>query len=199
MPIFRFRTYSAAYAAQQMALGMIRYAGHLSEPDRAARLHKADPERPCILELGIDPDSPLASQIAQRLEDAPDPTPLEVARRTLQVIRRGWRRYGDDDPPRQVDPYGNEAASRTLTEAFERAWCELTAYAPSNTHWLPSAGAAFAEIEKRCDTSAYHYEDTNVTSLFDAWNEDPATRQEDIARLLEAVIERLERDPRADP
>ena len=199
MPIFRFRTHSAAYAAQQMALGMVRYAGHLSEPDRAARLHKADPERPCILELDADPDSPLASQIAQRLEDAPDPTPLEVARRTLQVVHRGWRRYGDDDPPRQVDPYDDHAASRTLTEAFERAWCELTGYAPANTHWLPSAGAAFAEIEKHCDTSTYHYEDTNVTSLFDAWNEDPAARQENIARLLQAVIERLERNPRADP
>lgn len=199
MPIFRFRTYSAAYAAQQMALGMIRYAGHLSEPDRAACLHKADPERPCILELAIDTDSELSRQIGQRLEDAPDPAPVEVARRTLQVIRHGWRRYGDDDPPRQVDPYDDEAASRTLTEAFERAWCELTAYALANTHWLPSAGAAFAEIEKRCDTSAYHYEDTNVTSLFDAWNEDPATRRDDVERILEAVIDRLERDPGADP
>ena len=104
MPIFRFRTHTAAYAAQQMVLGMIRHAGHLTEPDRAARLHNADPERPCILEFDIDPESPLARQIAQRLEDAPDPAPVEVARRTLQVIRRGWRRYGDDDPPRQVDP-----------------------------------------------------------------------------------------------
>lgn len=58
--------------------------------------------------------------------------------------------------------------------------------------------ALFREVEARADTSRYEYSDTDVTSLPEAWNADPAATHRQGRALMAGPSARARANPHGD-